>query len=54
MVYYLAGEKEGYVLSAKIKKSFVEKWGKDADTVFEAALINTIFYQSTRIIIGKK
>ena len=28
VVYYLAGEKEGYVLSAKIKKSFVEKWGK--------------------------
>ena len=54
VVYYLAGEKEGYVLSAKIKKSFVEKWGKDADTVFEAALINTYFISHQEFIIGKK
>ena len=54
VVYYLAGEKEGYVLSAKIKKSFVEKWGKDADTVFEAALINTYFISPPRIYHWEK
>ncbi|MFR6135674.1 MAG: DUF5688 family protein [Blautia massiliensis (ex Durand et al. 2017)] len=54
VVYYLAGEKEGYVLSAKIKKSFVEKWGKDVDTVFEAALINTYFISPPRIYHWEK
>ena len=54
MVYYRAGEKEGSVLSAKIKKSFVEKWGKDADTVFEAALINTYFISPPRIYHWEK
>lgn len=36
------------------RKSFVEKWGKDADTVFEAALINTYFISPPRIYHWEK
>ena len=53
-LYYLAGEKEGYILSTKIKKCFLEKWGKDRDTVFEAALVNTYFISPPRIYHWEK
>lgn len=54
VVYYLAGEKEGYILSTKIRKKLVEQWEKDPDTVFEAALINTYFISPPRIYHWEK
>lgn len=53
-LYYLAGEKEGFILSTKIKKRFLEKWERDGDTVFEAALINTYFISPPRIYHWEK
>ena len=54
VLYYLAGEKDGYILSTKMKKSFLEQWGKNADTVFEAALVNTYFISPPRIYHWEK
>lgn len=54
VLYYLAGEKDGYILSTKIKKHFPEQWGKDPDAVFEAALVNTYFISPPRIYHWEK
>lgn len=54
MLYYMAGEKDGYILSTKVKKHFLEQWEKDPDIVFEAALVNTYFISPPRIYHWEK
>lgn len=54
VLYYLAGEKEGYILSTKVKDSFLKKWGKDREVVFESALVNTYFISPPRIYHWEK
>lgn len=54
VLYYLAGEKEGYILSTKVKDKFLEKWGKDREVVFESALVNTYFISPPRIYHWEK
>ena len=54
VVYYLAGEKEGYVLSAKIKKSICGEMGKRCGYCFRSCSNKYIFYQSTKnLSLGK-
>ena len=53
MLYYMAGEKDGYILSTKVKKHFLEQWEKDPDIFFEARLVNTYFISPPRISLGK-
>lgn len=54
VLYYLAGEKEGYILSTKVKDHFLEKWGRDREVVFESALVNTYFISPPRIYHWEK
>lgn len=54
VLYYMAGEKDGYILSTKVKKHFLEQWEKDPDIVFEAALVNTYFISPPRIYHWEK
>lgn len=54
VLYYLAGEKEGYILSTKVKDKFLKKWGKDREVVFESALVNTYFISPPRIYHWEK
>ncbi len=54
VLYYLAGEKDGYILSTKVKEYFLEKWRKEREDVFEAALVNTYFISPPRIYHWEK
>lgn len=54
VLYARMGELDGCSTSIKIKRNFLKKWGKDARTVFENALLNTYFISPPRIYCWEK
>lgn len=54
VLYVRMGEIEGYTSSMKVKQHMLEKWDRDRDEVFEAALLNTYFISPPRIYCWEK
>ena len=54
VLYASMGELNGSSASIKIKRHMLDKWGQDANQVFEEALLNTYFISPPRIYCWEK
>lgn len=54
VLYMQVGELNGCTSSMKIRKECLESWKKDADMVFETALVNTYFVSPPRLFFWEK
>nr|WP_294679429.1 DUF5688 family protein [uncultured Blautia sp.] len=54
VVYIFAGEKNGYIVSTRVKNEMIKKWETDRDAIYETAVLNTYFLNPPRIYFWEK